>query len=54
VVVLRGMGVPVLVADTGAAPAGVVAERIAACTPAGLGSVAPGLETARTQGAPPS
>jgi dTMP kinase len=54
VVILRGMGVPVLVVDTGAAPAGVVAERIAACTPAGLGSVAPGPETARTQGAPPS
>jgi hypothetical protein len=37
VVILRGMGVPVLVADTGSAPAGVVARQIAARAVAGLG-----------------
>ncbi|CAG6396940.1 hypothetical protein SCOCK_490053 [Actinacidiphila cocklensis] len=54
VVILRGMGVPVLAISTGAAPAGVIAEHIAAYAPAGLGSVAPDLESTRTQGAPPS
>ncbi|MEE4546543.1 dTMP kinase [Streptomyces sp. V4-01] len=54
VAILRGMGVPVIVADTSTAPAGVIAEQIAACVPAGLGSVAPDPESARTQGAPPS
>jgi dTMP kinase len=54
VVILRTMGVPVLVVDTSTAPAGVVAEQIAAHAPAGLGSVAPHPESTRTQGAPPS
>jgi dTMP kinase len=53
-VVLRGMGVPVLVVETRTAPAGVIAQQIAAYAPAGLGSVAPDLESTRTQGAPPS
>jgi dTMP kinase len=54
VVILRGMGVPVLVVDTSTAPAGVIAERIAAYAPAGLGSVASDRQSTRTQGAPPS
>lgn len=54
VVILRDMGVPVLVADTSTAPAGVIVERIASYAPARLGSVAPDRESAPTQGAPPS
>jgi dTMP kinase len=54
VVMLRSMGVPVLVIDTGAAPTGVIAQQIAAHAATGLGSVAPHLESTRTQGAPPS
>ncbi|WP_405583212.1 hypothetical protein [Streptomyces sp. NBC_01190] len=54
VVILRGMGVPLLVIGTTTALAGVIAERIAAYVTAGLGSVAPDPESARTQGAPPS
>lgn len=53
-VTLRGLGVPVLVVDTSTAPAGVIAEQIAAYAPGRLGSVAPDLKSARTQGAPPS
>jgi dTMP kinase len=53
VLILRGMGVSVLVVDTGSAPPDAVAERIAAFSISGLGRVPDQLPSAHTQGAPP-